>query len=86
MQAGRLRYDFEQRILQSARDARRQMVGRIEITLAGVDAAIASGVAAQRRGERDVAVALARSRQAEQSLAGLEAQVKALESAPESAA
>ena len=78
MQAGRLRYDFEQRVLRSAEDARGRMVRRIETTLAGIDAAIANGVAAHRRGENDVAAAFARSSRVEAAVLAIETQVRAL--------
>jgi GTP-binding protein EngB required for normal cell division len=82
MQAGRLRHDFDQRVLQSAQDARRRMVRRIEAALVGIDTAIANGVAAHRQGEAEVSAALARSGQVEQEVASIEARVRSLAAAP----
>jgi GTP-binding protein EngB required for normal cell division len=81
MQAGRLRHDFEQRVLQSAQDARRRMVRRIESTLAGIDTAIANGVAAHRRGTADVVSALAQLSRLDQTMVSIEARVRNLDSA-----
>lgn len=77
MQAGRIRYDFEQRVLKSAQDARQRMTERIESALAGLDAAIANGIEAQRRGEAEVSAALSRSSAVEQTVDQIEARVKA---------
>jgi hypothetical protein len=82
MQAGRLHYDFEQRVLNSAQDARRKMVRRIEAALVGIDTAIANGVAAHRQGEAEVTAALARSAQIEQDVGFIEARVRVLAAAP----
>jgi GTP-binding protein EngB required for normal cell division len=82
MQAGRLRHDFEQRVLQSAQDARRRMVRRIEVALVGIDTAIANGVAAHRRGEAEVSTALARSGRIEQDVGLIEGRVRELATAP----
>jgi hypothetical protein len=79
MQAGRLRYDFEQRLLQSTRDARLLMTRRIESTLGGIDAALENGVKARKRGESDVNAALARSSEIEHALGAIEERVGALE-------
>lgn len=80
MQAGRLRYDFDQRVQQSARDARRLMVKRIEATLAAIGAAIDSGLAARRLGAAQMAANTARLAQASDAIASIEAQVKTIES------
>jgi GTP-binding protein EngB required for normal cell division len=82
MQAGRLRHDFEQRVLQSAQDARRKMVRRIEAALTGIDTAIANGVAAHRRGEAEVSAALVRSGRVGQDVELIEGRVRELTAAP----
>lgn len=80
MQAGRLRHDFEERVFHSGQDARRRMVHRIEAILAGIDAAIASGMVAHRRGETEGSAALTRSKRVEQAVLALVTRVRALES------
>lgn len=72
MQAGRLRHDFDERIKRSVRDFRRDMLARIEATIAGIEAAIAQGRARRQQGE-----AAAAARQAE--LAAALAAIAALE-------
>jgi GTP-binding protein EngB required for normal cell division len=79
VQAGRLRYDFEQRVLQSGRAARGRMVKRIESTLEGIDAAIANGASAHRRGAEETAVALAQLTRMEQAVIAIEARLRALD-------
>jgi len=81
MQAGRLRYDFEQRVQKSTRDARERMVRRIEATLAGIAAAIDSGTAAQRRGAEQVSAGMTRIDTARQAMASIETRVRAIETA-----
>lgn len=48
MQAGRVRYDFAQRLERSARDFKRSIAAEIEATVTGVEAAVTKGA---RRGE-----------------------------------
>ena len=60
IQSGRLRHDFEERIKKSVHDFRREMLERIEATIAGIEAAIDKGRALRTKGEREAA-----SRQAE---------------------
>jgi len=72
IQSGRLRHDFEERIKKSVRDFRREMLGRIEATIAGIEAAIEKGRALRMKGEGEAA-----SRQAE--LAAARAKIQALE-------
>jgi GTP-binding protein EngB required for normal cell division len=82
-QSGRLRYDFEQRVLRSAQDARRHMVKRIQSTLAVIEAAIDNGAAAQRRGAGEASAALAQLKRTEQTLLAIESRVRALDSTSE---
>jgi GTPase SAR1 family protein len=77
IQAGRLRYDFEQRVQKSVQDARKRMVRRIEATLAGIEAAIENGVAAQRRGAEQVSAGMARINLANEAISSIEARVRA---------
>jgi len=72
IQSGRLRHDFEERIKKSVHDFRREMLERIEATIAGIEAAIDKGRALRLKGEREAA-----SRQAE--LAAVLAKIRALE-------
>jgi GTP-binding protein EngB required for normal cell division len=72
MQSGRLRHDFEERIKKSVHDFRREMLERIEVAIAGIEAAIDKGRALRMKGESEAA-----SRQAE--LAAARAQIQALE-------
>ena len=55
MQSGRLRHDFEERIKRSTQDFRREMHERIEVTVAGVEAAIEKGREDRNRSEGAVA-------------------------------
>lgn len=72
MQSGRLRHDFEERIKKSVQDFRREMLERIEATIAGIEAAIEKGRALRMKGEGEAA-----SRQEE--LAAALAKIEALE-------
>jgi len=49
-QSGRLRHDFEERLKDSARGFRRELRERMEATVAGIEGAIASGMALRQRG------------------------------------
>lgn len=60
MQSGRLRHNFEERIKKSVHDFRREMLERIEVTIAGIEAAIDQGWTLRMQGENAAA-----SRQAE---------------------
>jgi GTP-binding protein EngB required for normal cell division len=77
VQAGRLRYDFEQRVQKSAQDARRRMVRRIEATLAGIEAAIEGATTARRRGAEHVSAGMARINLANEAISSIEARVRA---------
>lgn len=50
MQSGRLRHDFEERIKKSVHDFRREMLERIEATIAGIEIAIDKGRALRMQG------------------------------------
>jgi predicted GTPase len=54
-QAGRVRHSFEERLKESMLAFRREMLARMEATVAGIEGAIASGVELRRRGEAGVA-------------------------------
>jgi hypothetical protein len=43
MQSGRLRHDFEERIKKSVHDFRQEMQKRLQLTIAGIEAAIEKG-------------------------------------------
>jgi GTP-binding protein EngB required for normal cell division len=77
MQAGRLRYDFEQRVQKSAQDACRRMVRRIEATLAGIEAAIEGATTARHRGAEHVSAGMARINLANEAISSIEARVRA---------
>jgi len=51
VQAGRLSYDFEQRVKANLRDFRDELEGRVEATIAGIEAAIDKGKALRLQGE-----------------------------------
>jgi len=55
-QSGRLRYDFDERIKKSVRDFRREMLERIEATIAGIETAISKGRALRMRSEDEAAL------------------------------
>ena len=83
VQAGRLRYDFEQRVQKSAQDARRRMVRRIEATLTGIASAIESGSAAQRQGAEHVSACMTRIDDAKEAVTSIESRVRSVEGAAE---
>ena len=78
MQAGRLRYDFEQRVQKSAQDARGRMMRRIQATLAGIEAAIQGATTARRQGAEEVAAGMARIELAHEAISSIEARVRAV--------
>jgi GTP-binding protein EngB required for normal cell division len=51
MQAGRIRYDLEQRLKENLREFSRQLLDRIDATIAGIESAVETGLALRRRGE-----------------------------------
>ena len=65
MQSGRLRHDFEERIKKSVRDFRREMLERIQVTIAGIEAAIEKGQALRNKSESET---MARRRELAESL------------------
>jgi GTP-binding protein EngB required for normal cell division len=76
-QAGRLRHDFEERIKQSVRDFRRDMLERIEATLAGIEAAIDQGRTLRQRGENETAARQRQLAEAVGRITALEARLQA---------
>lgn len=55
MQSGRLRHDYEQRITEAMRLVRRELLDRMQTTIASIEAAIAAGRDLRARGEDTVA-------------------------------
>ena len=55
VQAGRIRHDLEERLKRSVQNAQRQMVRQIDATVAGIESAIANGVATRRQSASEVA-------------------------------
>lgn len=53
MQAGRIRYDFVERLDKSKKRFRREMLDRIDATVTGIDAAVSKGMSIRSRGERE---------------------------------
>jgi GTP-binding protein EngB required for normal cell division len=51
MQAGRIRYDIEERLKKNLREFCRQLLSRIEATVSGIEMAVESGLALRHRGE-----------------------------------
>ena len=62
VQAGRIRYDLDERLKKSVQDAQRQMLRQIDATVTGIEAAIEGGVSLRGRSAEQVA---ARSTQLE---------------------
>jgi GTP-binding protein EngB required for normal cell division len=56
VQAGRIRHDLEERLKKSVQDAKRQMLRQIDATVAGIEAAIESGVSLRVSSAGQVAV------------------------------
>ena len=80
VQAGRLRYDFEQRVQKSAQDARGRMVRRIQATLAGIESAIEGATTARRQGVEQVSAGMARIKLANEAILSIEARVRGVSS------
>ncbi len=78
LQAGRLRYDFEQRVQKSAQDARGRMVRRIQATLAGIEAAIQGATTTRRQGAAQVAAGMPRIELANEAISSIETRVRAV--------
>lgn len=55
IQSGRLRHDFEERIKKSVHDFRREMLERIEATIASIEIAIGKGRTLRMQGESEAA-------------------------------
>jgi GTP-binding protein EngB required for normal cell division len=55
MQAGRIRYDIEERLNKSLREFCRRLLARIEATITGIETAVESGLALRRSGETEAA-------------------------------
>jgi GTP-binding protein EngB required for normal cell division len=53
MQAGRIRYDIEERLKRNLREFCRQLLSRIEATIAGIETAVESGLALRHHGEAE---------------------------------
>ena len=77
VQAGRLRHDFDERIKKSMSDFRREMLDRIELTIAGIEAAIDKGRALRQRGEDETAARQQELSEALGRIAALEARTQA---------
>lgn len=75
-QAGRMRHDFEERLKKSEQGFRREMLERIEATIAGIESAINKGMALRRSGEAGTAARLARLQEGQERIAAMEAQAK----------
>lgn len=78
MQAGRIRYDFEERLKKSLQDFRLLLLERIEATVTGIEAAIERGVELQQRGEAEVDRRQSELARSMRQVAALEARVKKL--------
>jgi GTP-binding protein EngB required for normal cell division len=51
MQAGRIRYDLEERLKENLRGFSRQLLGRFDATIDSIETAVETGLALRRRGE-----------------------------------
>lgn len=78
-QAARIRYDLDERLKQSVREARQHMVQRIGATIAGIEAAIERGLAAQRQSAQAVTSHSARVAATLAALSAIEGRVRAVE-------
>jgi GTP-binding protein EngB required for normal cell division len=55
MQAGRIRYDIEERLKGNMQEFSRQLLNRIEATVSGIEMAVESGLTLRQRGETEAA-------------------------------
>jgi GTP-binding protein EngB required for normal cell division len=76
MQAGRIRYDFEERLKKGRREFCRQLLTRIDTTIAGIESAIDSGLALRDRGEVQAGRRRAELRRWIESMASIEVRIK----------
>jgi GTP-binding protein EngB required for normal cell division len=74
-QAGRVRYDFDERLKKSVMAFRREMLSRMEATSAGIERAIEQGAALRRGGEAEVGQRRQALEQAMADIAGLKRRV-----------
>ena len=70
MQSGRVHYDIEQRIARAAQDARRDLLGKLETTIAAIESASEKERVLKSRGEE---AAIARRRDIDMQLARIDA-------------
>lgn len=76
VQAGRIRYDLEERLKKSVRDAQRQMLRQIDATVSGIETAIEGGVSLRVRSAGQVAVRSAQLESARREIAALLARLR----------
>jgi GTPase SAR1 family protein len=76
MQAGRIRYDIEERLKANLREFCRQLLGRIEATVSGIETAVESGLALRDRGEAEMAGRRNALMRSIESMASVEMRIK----------
>jgi GTPase SAR1 family protein len=76
VQAGRIRYDLEERLKKSVQDAQRQMLRQIDATVTGIETAIEGGVSLRVRSAGQVAVRNAQLESARHETATLLARLR----------
>lgn len=78
-QAARIRHDFDERLKRSVLEARRHMLRRIEVTIAGVTTAIERGLATQQESARQASSQSAHVASTLAAVTAIEARVRAIE-------
>jgi predicted GTPase len=82
-QSGRTRYDFQQRLEDSVRDFRKELLARMETAIAGIESAVRSGTALRESGERASADRLRALRASRDALADIDAGIATAVDRPE---
>jgi hypothetical protein len=76
-QAGRIRHDFEERLKKSRQDFGRQLLGRIDAAITGIQVAIENGLAMRRRGDVEAGRRRIELRRTMEQVTCLEGRIKA---------
>lgn len=78
VQAGRIRYDLDERLKKSVQDAQRQMLHQIDATISGIEAAIEGGVSLRGRSAEQVATRNAQLESGRREIGALLARLRSI--------
>lgn len=76
IQAGRIRYDFEERLKKNLQDFCRQLLSRIDATIAGIETAIDSGLTLRDRGDAEAGRRRRELMQSIEAMAPIQARIR----------